>query len=147
IENLQPHGFGFTDHDRVDMLQSFFDPVGNMWAAGHDRHTERAISIGQGIGAAREARKERQGNKIGRIVYWDRSDLLMKHFNFMLSRRERRQMDAGNRRHKIHEMAPTIAWSVADNDAYLHVASSRVYDRRSATVTGTVRSPVVCLAY
>src|SRR4029077_8929490 len=64
IENLQPHGFGFTDHDRVDMLQGFFDPVGNMWAAGHDRHTERAISIRQGIGAAREARKERQGNKI-----------------------------------------------------------------------------------
>ena len=91
-----------------------------MRATSHDRNAKRAIPIRQGIGAASKARKEREGDKIRRIIDRNRPDLLVKQFNLMLWRRQRRQMDAGDWRHKIHQMPTTIAASVTDSYAYLH---------------------------
>ena len=75
---------------------------------------------GEAVGLGREAAEERQRDQVGVGVEIDRLDLLVDHAHAVPRRGDRRQVNAGDRRHEVHLVPPLVALDVDDDDVDLH---------------------------
>src|SRR4051812_14283634 len=102
------------------MLQGLLDPVRDVGASGDDADAESAIAIGELVGAASEAREEGDGDEVGGGVDGDGADLLGEELDLVAGGCDRGEVEAGDGRDEMPEMAAAIAGDVADDDRDFH---------------------------
>ena len=92
--------------------------------AARDDDLSAAPEFGrEAVGFGRKAAEKRQRDQVGVRVEPDRFDLLMHDPHAVPRRGDRRKVNASNRRHEVHLVAPLVALDVDDDDLNFHGAT------------------------
>ena len=102
------------------MAQHLVGRKGRVGAAGDDDLSAALELGGEAVGLRREAAEERQCDQVGVRVESDRLDLLVDDSHAVSRRRDRRQVNARDRRHEVHLVPPLVTLDVDDDDVDLH---------------------------
>ena len=89
-----------------------------------DDDLSAALEFGrEAVGFRRKTAEKGQRDQVRVRIEPNRLDLLVDYSHAVFRRRDRRQVNAGDRRHEVHLVSPFIALDVDDDDVDLHAMS------------------------
>jgi hypothetical protein len=122
VQERRPDRFRLADDHGVAEAKRFVGREGGVRSSCHHQ-LAAPLELGrQAVGLGREAAEEGEGDEVGVGVEVNRLDLLVDDSDLVLRRRDRRQMDARDRRHEIDFVAPLVPLDVDDHDVDPHAA-------------------------